>query len=166
MEDPVSGSPAAGWRLARAAILLGIGLGGFVDGIVLHQILQWHHMISSTTTGAAETIVGLEANTLADGLFHAATWSLTVIGLWLLWRETSRGRVPTGREFLGWVILGWGAFNIVDEVLFHALLDLHHIREADSELLYDMVFLGIGLAQVAVGAAMTRKKHDPAASPG
>jgi uncharacterized membrane protein len=25
-------------------VWLGIGLGGFVDGIVLHQILQWHHM--------------------------------------------------------------------------------------------------------------------------
>jgi uncharacterized membrane protein len=27
-------------------LLLGIGLGGFFDGIVLHQILQWHHMLS------------------------------------------------------------------------------------------------------------------------
>ena len=26
---------------------LGLGLGGFFDGIVLHQILQWHHMLSS-----------------------------------------------------------------------------------------------------------------------
>jgi uncharacterized membrane protein len=30
------------------ALLLGIGLGGFVDGIVLHQILQWHHMLTAT----------------------------------------------------------------------------------------------------------------------
>jgi uncharacterized membrane protein len=28
-------------------VWLGIGLGGFVDGIVLHQILQWHHMLTS-----------------------------------------------------------------------------------------------------------------------
>src|SRR4051812_2193731 len=34
-------------RLIIAAILLGVGLGGFFDGIVLHQILQWHHMIST-----------------------------------------------------------------------------------------------------------------------
>ena len=26
-------------------VVLGIGLGGFVDGIVLHQILRWHHMV-------------------------------------------------------------------------------------------------------------------------
>ena len=30
-----------------AGLLLGMGLGGFFDGIVLHQLLQWHHMISS-----------------------------------------------------------------------------------------------------------------------
>jgi uncharacterized membrane protein len=26
-----------------AGILFGLGLGGFFDGIVLHQVLQWHH---------------------------------------------------------------------------------------------------------------------------
>ena len=30
-----------------AGFLLGLGLGGFFDGIVLHQLLQWHHMASS-----------------------------------------------------------------------------------------------------------------------
>ena len=28
-------------------ILLGVGLGGFVDGMMLHQILQWHHTLTS-----------------------------------------------------------------------------------------------------------------------
>ncbi len=32
-----------------AGILLGLGMGGFFDGIVLHQILQWHHMATSAT---------------------------------------------------------------------------------------------------------------------
>jgi Predicted membrane protein (DUF2243) len=31
---------------ASAGILLDLGLGGFFDGIVLHQILQWHHMVT------------------------------------------------------------------------------------------------------------------------
>ncbi len=26
-------------------LLVGLGLGGFFDGIVLHQLLQWHHML-------------------------------------------------------------------------------------------------------------------------
>jgi uncharacterized membrane protein len=34
-------------KISKAGILLGIGLGGFVDGIVLHQIFQWHNMVSN-----------------------------------------------------------------------------------------------------------------------
>ena len=30
-----------------AGILFGLGLGGFFDGIILHQVLQWHHMLTS-----------------------------------------------------------------------------------------------------------------------
>jgi uncharacterized membrane protein len=29
----------------RAGVILGLGLGGLIDGIVFHQVLQWHHMI-------------------------------------------------------------------------------------------------------------------------
>ncbi|HEU5099504.1 MAG TPA: DUF2243 domain-containing protein [Roseiflexaceae bacterium] len=33
--------------LSVAGIWLGLGLGGFFDGIVFHQILRWHHMLTS-----------------------------------------------------------------------------------------------------------------------
>ena len=62
------------------ALLLGIGLGGFVDGILLHQVLQWHHMLTSTDEHPMTTVTGLEANTLADGLFHLATWICVAAG--------------------------------------------------------------------------------------
>ena len=63
------GASAARWsrRPLVSCVLLGVGLGGFVDGIVLHQILQWHHMLTATVDHPAETVAGLEANTLADG---------------------------------------------------------------------------------------------------
>ena len=35
-----------GRSLLMAGVLFGLGLGGFFDGIVFHQILQWHHMVS------------------------------------------------------------------------------------------------------------------------
>jgi nucleoside-diphosphate kinase len=38
--------PGSVTRTRAPGILLGIGLGGFVDGIVLHQMLQWHHMLT------------------------------------------------------------------------------------------------------------------------
>src|SRR5918998_71859 len=86
-------------RMPRApGLLLGIGLGGFVDGIVLHQILQWHHMLTSTSGNPPTTVAGLEANTLADGLFHAATWVFVAAGSTALWRAWRDGRVaPLGR---------------------------------------------------------------------
>ena len=51
----------------RPGILLGIGLSGFVDGILLHQILQWHHMVSNDVP--MRSVAGLEDNTFADGIF-------------------------------------------------------------------------------------------------
>jgi uncharacterized membrane protein len=69
-----------GDRPSRAAgLMYGIGLGGFVDGIVLHQLLQWHHMVSDVSQYTVTTVAGLEVNTLADGFFHVATW-LFVVG--------------------------------------------------------------------------------------
>ena len=141
---------------AGPALLLGVGLGGFVDGIVLHQLLQWHHMISSTERGSLDTLGGLEANTLADGVFHASMWLLTAGGLWWLWRTGAYRRPGLDRRFLGWLILGWGLFNISDEIVFHAVLDLHHIREGTQELAYDLAFASLGVVQVAIGLVLVR----------
>src|SRR3954453_6774964 len=65
------GSP----RLVVAVSVLGIGFGALFDGIVFHQVLQWHHLISATQP--ATSLAGLELNTLADGLFHVVGWVLT-----------------------------------------------------------------------------------------
>ena len=106
-----------------------------------------------------DTVAGLEANTLADGLFHTGTWLLTAAGLWWLWKNVSRRRIALDRQFLGWLIFGWGLFNALDEILFHALLDLHHIREGGNELAYDTAFTAIGIAQLAIGYALARSSR-------
>lgn len=70
-------------RLPNApGLLAGVGLGGFIDGIVFHQILQWHHFVSSTAEGGGNTVGALEHNTLWDGLFHLAAWSVTAAALY------------------------------------------------------------------------------------
>jgi uncharacterized membrane protein len=56
--------------LERAGFVLGIGLGGFADGIVLHQLLQWHHMICTTSTCEVHTLAEFKQQTFQDGLFH------------------------------------------------------------------------------------------------
>jgi uncharacterized membrane protein len=144
-------------------ILLGIGLGGFVYGIVLHQILQWHHMLTSTEGNPPTTVAGLEANTLADGLFHAATWVCVAAGSWALWRAWHDGRLaPPWRVHLGLMLAGWGAFNLVEGLVDHQLLGIHHVRDdLGGPLGWDLGFLAFGALLVAAGLALTRTAPRP-----
>jgi uncharacterized membrane protein len=133
--------------------LLGIGLGGLVDGIVLHQILQWHHMLSDESDYPTTTIDGLEANTLADGVFHAATWVVVAIGIWIMWRRTSDWRWATnGRALSGWIVVGWGLFNVVEGVVDHQILGIHHVRDdIGGPLSWDIGFLITSCLAIALG---------------
>jgi uncharacterized membrane protein len=139
--------------------LLGIGLGGFVDGIVLHQILQWHHMLSSEGNYPDTTLAGLETNTLWDGLFHASTWIAVALGIYFLWRRTSDWRwAGSGRALVGWMLVGWGLFNVVEGLVDHQLLGIHHVREGAgvNETAWDLAFLAFGGLLVLGGWLLTR----------
>jgi uncharacterized membrane protein len=145
-------------RLIWAGLLLGIGLGGFFDGIVLHQILQWHHMLSSQGNYPTTTVAGLQVNTLWDGLFHAATYVATVAGLLLLW---SAARQPHPRWpttlLIGWLLMGWGGFNLVEGLIDHHLLSIHHVNETvprEQWLWWDLAFLVWGMIMLAGGRAL------------
>jgi uncharacterized membrane protein len=149
---------AAVSRPRAPGILIGVGLGAFVDGIVLHQILQWHHLLSSQGDYPKTTVRGLEDNTLADGLFHAAAWIAVAIGIWVLWRRATEWRWPmSGRAFFGWVLVGWGLFNLAEGLVNHELLGLHHVREgAGHQTAYDLGFLGISGLLVVAGWLLLR----------
>ena len=155
---PGSGSSGSGRRVARrwlvAGLLLGIGLGGFFDGIVLHQVLQWHHMVSARVP--PDTVADLELNTLADGLFHAATWIVTVVGVALLLGSGARAMPGAGLRLTGAGLMGWGLFNLVEGVIDHHLLGLHHVRPGPDEVLWDLAFLAWGALMLLGGAAIVR----------
>jgi uncharacterized membrane protein len=154
-------------RPRAPGILLGIGLGGFVDGILLHQILQWHHMLSSEGDYPRTTVGGLEDNTIADGLFHAGTWVAVVIGLWILWRRSTSWRwAMSGEAFIGWMLVGWGLFNLVEGIVNHKILELHHVREgAGHQTAYDLGFLVFGALLMLGGWLLARLgERDIAAS--
>ena len=142
-------------RLLAAALLLGVGLGGFFDGIVLHQILQWHHLVSTPTP--PDTLANLELNTLADGAFHLAVWFVTVAGVLVLVSSNGARHAPGGmRTLLGGMVAGWGGFNVVEGLVDHQLLGLHHVRPGPDELAYDLGFLVWGAAMLIAGFATVR----------
>lgn len=141
------------------SLVFGFGLGGLADGIVLHQVLQWHNLVSDRVTN--QTLAGLQANVFWDGVFHLTTTVLLVVGVLLLgpaWH--SREHAPGNFSALaGLTLIGWGAFHVVDQLVFHELLDLHNIREGvTNSALYNWGFFAIGLVLAASGAAFWRSR--------
>jgi len=156
-------------------VLLGVGLGGFVDGILLHQVLQWHHMLSSSATANIDiatypvtTVHGLEMNTLWDGLFHTVTWLSVLAGLGILYARmtSSPGRVWASRKLWGWILAGWGIFNVVEGVVDHHILGIHHVISGEYQTVADVSFLAVGVMLVIVGWLLQRGappvQHVPA----
>lgn len=141
----------------RSGIILGLGLGGFVDGILLHQILHWHNMGSAVVPPV--TVQAIQQNMIWDGFFHAAVWLLTLTGVYWLLIDARRGaRLPDARRFTGLLILGWGVFNLVEGIIDHHLLELHHVRDLPVHVpLYDWLFLAIGgVGFILLGQALSR----------
>ena len=145
---------------AAAGILFGLGLGGFFDGIVLHQILQWHHMITSAGY-PADTVRNLEINTFFDGLFHASTYVFVVLGLIVLWRTAHRTHLWWSWKLLvGTVLMGFGTFNLVEGIVDHHLLGLHHVNETAPRahwIYWDLGFLLWGAAMLVGGWILYRR---------
>ncbi|MEU1090856.1 DUF2243 domain-containing protein [Streptomyces sp. NPDC005892] len=146
-------------------ILLGVGLGGFVDGILLHQILQWHHMLTSTYDDrigvkyySPNTVSGLRMNTVWDGIFHAVCWLAVLGGLAVLYGRVTHGRrrVWSSRVLWGWVLAGWGLFNIVEGLLDHQILGIHHVHGGPHRVWWDMGFLLLGAVLLAGGYLLQR----------
>jgi uncharacterized membrane protein len=82
-------------RARQAALLLGLGLGAFFEGMLFHPVA---------------------------GLFYMVAWVVTVSGVLLLWYAMrGPGPLPSGRAFTGNYLFGWGLFNMVEGLLRHDL---------------------------------------------
>ena len=152
--------------LIAAGTALGIGMGGFVDGIVLHQLMQVHNMLSAKypTRGieADRLVVNLQINMFWDGVFHVLTWVMTAVGLALLWHAVRQRNVPLfTKTLVGAMILGWGPFNLVEGVIDHHILHIHHVTETDGHLLWDLAFLASGVVMI-IGGWLTIGRQDSA----
>jgi uncharacterized membrane protein len=144
--------------LVFAGILLGCGLGALFDGILLHQILQWHNMLSSVRPPT--DLAAMKYNMLYDGLFHAFAWVVTVAGLLLLWSTARRPQVRLStRAFHGSLLLGWGLFNVLEGTLDHHIFGLHHVHPGELQQAWDVGFLVWGAVMVLAGLTLVRRVH-------
>jgi uncharacterized membrane protein len=140
-----------------AGILIGIGMGGFVDGIVLHQILQWHNMLS--TWIPPTTMEAMRINMLWDGIFHAFVWLVTLTGIFMFWKAAYYGEmIASFRAFVGQLLLGWGSFNLVEGLINHQILGLHYVRQVPNYTIYNLIFLAIaGILFIILGWVLMRR---------
>jgi uncharacterized membrane protein len=134
-------------RFRWAGYLLGFSLGGFFDGILLHQILQWHHLLSTINAG------DMRFQVAADGYFHAFMYVVVAAGLWMLWRSWQRAEAASGRLLAATMLIGFGTWHMLDSVLSHWLLGIHRIRmDSEFPLMWDLIWFAVfGLLPFALG---------------
>jgi uncharacterized membrane protein len=143
----------------RWTLVLGIALGGFFDGILLHQVLQWHHLLS-----LVPGLDDLRVQVLWDGYFHILMYVVALAALWGLWRAHRRQvPAPGGAGLLAALLLGFGIWNVLDGVLSHWILGIHRIRlDVPNPLAWDLAWLAaFGLAPLVAGVLLRRRPSGP-----
>jgi uncharacterized membrane protein len=140
-------------QFLAAGILLGLGFGGFFDGIILHQILQWHHML--TNIRPMLSMADVKVNSTADGLFHLMDYGFTIAGVTLLWRTHQQTDMPkSAKPFIGSILVGAGLFNLIEGIIDHHILGIHYVHSGPHHLLWDIAFLASGALLIMIGAVL------------
>jgi uncharacterized membrane protein len=119
-------------------------------------------MVCTTFTCQPDSVAALRVQITQDGYFHLAVWLLTIAGVVLLFRAARRQTLAgLGRALLGSVLAGWGVFNVVEGLIDHHLLGLHHVRPGHPhELLFDLLFLAFGLALIGLGRLIMKSRDE------
>lgn len=157
------GTDASKIPVFAAAMLLGAGLGGFIDGIVFHQLLQWHSVFSLQIP--RNTAFTKSINMFWDGVFHLLTLLTTVAGVCMLWWSTGRKHaLRSNRLLLGGLLSGWGLFNITEGSWNHLFYETHFVKETTGRPdIWNMGFLFAGILFCVWGLGLyekTRSKHS------
>lgn len=140
--------------LRASGILLGFALGGFYDGILLHQVLQWHHLLSNV-----DTVRDMRMQILFDGLFHALMYVVAAVALAKLWKARAAANAPgAGRQLCGYALLGFGLWHIVDSVVSHWITGIHRIKvDSPHPLAWDLFwFIAFGVVPMLIAWRLLR----------
>lgn len=128
-----------------SGLLFGLGLIAFVDEVVFHQLLRWHHFYDKSTTD-----IGL----ISDGLFHAFSWFATIAGLFLL-ANLRRINSFVFKRWLAGLLIGVGAFQLYDGIVQHKLMRIHQIRYVDNVIMYDIIWNVVAAIILIAGIVLT-----------
>jgi uncharacterized membrane protein len=102
-------------------------------------------------------LVAMKVNEVWGGILHALTWLMAAAGVAMLWWAGRRPEIPwSTTTFVGALSLGWGLFHLVEGVIIHHLLGLHHLRPGSRQLAWDVRLLVFGAALALAGAALIR----------
>lgn len=140
---------------AWAGYLLGFASGGFFDGILLHQVLQWHHLLLGVQS---PPFLDMRVQILADGLFHLLMYMIALAGLWSLWRGRESLDLIAGRKLLSHALIGFGFWHVLDAFVSHWLLGIHRIKmDSPNPLFWDLLWLAVfGIVPLVVGLLLGR----------
>ena len=142
-------------RSLLAGLLMGVGVAGFIDETVFHQLLHWHHFYDLSTPSW-----GL----ISDGLFHAGSWVCMVAGLFVFADLRRRGAWSKLRHWAGFCF-GVGGFQLYDGTIQHKWWHIHEIRYHVGTLPYDLVWnIMAGLVLILGVALMRRAQQQPEAA--
>jgi len=154
MAVPAEGvAPERGGKFSIGWLLIGFALAGFFDGILLHQILQWHHLLSGLADSVASN---LPFQLLADGLFHLLMYVIAVLGGMVLlgYGSSEEKSGPVLRP----VLFGFGAWHVLDAFISHWVLGIHRIRmDSEIPIVWDLAWLAVfGIAPIVIGLMLPR----------
>ncbi len=141
-------------RSVVTGALMGVGVAAFVDEVVFHQILRWHHFYDKST---------LDVGLMSDGFFHAGGWLAMVTGLFLF-ADLQRRRATVPKRVWAGAFLGWGGFQLYDGIIQHKLFGLHQIRYDVDLTPYDAVWNGAAVLGLAVGIVLLLGSAHPVRS--
>lgn len=128
-----------------SGILFGFGVIAFIDEVVFHQLLHWHHFYDKSTRD-----IGL----VSDGLFHAFSFFATIGSSFML-ADLRRRNAFWLRRWVGGILLGIGSFQLYDGIIQHKLMRLHQIRYNVAIAPYDWTWNLVALALLIAGIVIT-----------
>jgi len=140
-------------RALLAAGVFGFGFSGLIDVVVLHHVLQLHHLLSGLYP--MDTLSGLRRNLRADGLFSLTMIAIAGVGAGLLWQSERRTDAPLAvRPVAGAAVIGLGIFDLFDVLVDHVLLGLH--QPASQGGYYNSHWAVVSLLLVGAGTYLYR----------